>query len=230
MYFVKRFPCHPERHRADQSPVPATLPRPGLQSCEFAPENLNLKRASGNSDSSAHHSVIVRTHRSARPNFSRVIGLLFAPAQRALNAPTSISLIRVCRAVGFYLAVHVIPTWRSRHFLSPLTEFALIPTGASFLSKLRAIVKTATDITPCCGQVSHCDTARPLLRKIQDLSRVCVQGNYEREQSTPQAWKPFPACGVLNGHLGSGFRELVQNQWSIITVRQPRLTTCRPSP
>jgi hypothetical protein len=230
MYFVKQFPCYPQRRLADQSTVPATRPRPGLQSCEFARENLNLKRASGNSDGSAHHAVIVRTHRSASPNFSKVIGLLFAPAQGALNAPTSISLIRVCRAVGFYLAVHVIPTWRSRHFLSPHTGFSLIPTGDNLLSKLRANEKNATDIRPCCGQLSHCDTGRPLLRQIQGLSRVCVYGNWQLELSAPQVWKPFPACGVLNDHLRSGFLELAQNQWSIITVPQPRLTTRRPSP
>jgi hypothetical protein len=155
-------------------PVPCTCHLPDLQSCEFTPENLNFKRVSGNSDHSAHHAVIVKTQRSAGPHFSRIVGLLFAPAQSALNGPTSIPLIRVCRAVGLYLTVHVIPTWRSRHFLSPLTEFALIPTGESFLSKLRANEKTATDITHCCGQVSHCDTAPPLLRKLQDLSRVCV--------------------------------------------------------
>jgi hypothetical protein len=82
-----------------------------------------MKRASGNSDGSAHHAVIVRTLRSAGPNFSRVIGLLFAPAQSALNAPTSIPQIGVCRAFGSYLAVQVIPTWRSRHFLSPPLDF-----------------------------------------------------------------------------------------------------------
>jgi hypothetical protein len=150
--------------------------RPRLQSCKFAPDNLNLKRSSGNFDDSAHHSVVVKTQRSAGPHFSRVIGLLFAPAQSPRNSPTSISLIRVCRALGFYLAVHVIPTWRSRHFLSPLTEFALIPTGDKLLSKLRANEKTATDVTPCCGQLCHCDRARCCPEEFTTCPEVACTG------------------------------------------------------